>query len=171
MNNYNLYFMKKIALSLALAMLSIVSYAQKEVSIKAGTKVLLKSSYSVKAADVTEGQKVDFMVSQDLMVDDVCVIPRGTNVKGLVVEAKKSSIAGTKGRLVIRINDMIIPSGDYLSLTDSEVRIYGKNRTPLAVVLGCIAWPCIFIPGTKAEMPAGYEVIATISANYKVKVD
>ena len=163
--------MKRIALSLALIMLSIVCFSQKEVSIKAGTKVLLKSSYSVKAADVTEGQKVDFMVSQDLMVDDVCVIPRGTNVKGLVVEAKKSTIAGTKGRLLIRINDMIIPSGDYIALTDSEVRIYGKNRTPLAVVLGCLAWPCIFIPGTKAEMPEGYQVIATISANYKVKVD
>lgn len=163
--------MKRIALSLALIMLSIVCFAQKEVTIKAGTKVLLNSSYSVKAADVTEGQKVDFMVSQDLMVDDVCVIPRGTNVKGLVVEAKKSTIAGTKGRLLIRINDMIIPSGDYIALTDSEVRIYGKNRTPLAVVLGCLAWPCIFIPGTKAEMPEGYQVIATISANYKVKVD
>ena len=163
--------MKRIGLSLALIMLSIVCFAQKEVTIKAGTKVLLKSSYSVKAADVTEGQKVDFMVSQDLMVDDVCVIPRGTNVKGLVVEAKKSTIAGTKGRLLIRINDMIIPSGDYIALTDSEVRIYGKNRTPLAVVLGCLAWPCIFIPGTKAEMPEGYQVIATISANYKVKVD
>ena len=161
----------RIGLSLALIMLSIVCFAQKEVTIKAGTKVLLKSSYSVKAADVTEGQKVDFMVSQDLMVDDVCVIPRGTNVKGLVVEAKKSTIAGTKGRLLIRINDMIIPSGDYIALTDSEVRIYGKNRTPLAVVLGCLAWPCIFIPGTKAEMPEGYQVIATISANYKVKVD
>ena len=163
--------MKRITLFLALATLSIMCYAQKEVSIKAGTKVLLQSAYSVKAADVTQGQKVDFFVSQDLKVDDVCVIPRGTNVKGVVVEAKKSTIAGTKGRLLIRINDMIIPSGDYISLTDSEVRIYGKNKTPLAVVMALIAWPCIFIPGTKAEMPEGYEVVATISANYKVKVD
>ena len=163
--------MKRIAFLFALAALSIMCYAQKEVSIKTGTKVILKSSYSVKAADVTEGQKVDFLVSQDLMVDDVCVIPRGTNVKGLVVEAKKSTVAGTKGRLHIRINDMYLPSGDYITLTDGEVRIYGKNKTPLAVVLALLAWPCIFIPGTKAEMPEGYEVIATIPANYKVKVD
>ena len=92
-------------------------------------------------------------------------------MKGLVVEAKKSTVAGTKGRLHIRINDMYLPSGDYITLTDGEVRIYGKNKTPLAVVLALLAWPCIFIPGTKAEMPEGYEVIATIPANYKVKVD
>lgn len=163
--------MKRIALSIAIATLSCLCYAQKEVTIKAGTKLLLKSSYIVKAAEVTQGQKIDFLVSQDLIVDDVCVVPVGTNVKGVVVEAKKSSLAGTKGRLHIRIDDMITPSGDYISLTDSDVRIYGKNKTPLAVVLACLAWPCIFITGTRAEMPQGYEVIATIPANYKVKVE
>lgn len=163
--------MKRFALLLFLVSLSMMDFAQKEVTIKAGTKVVLRSSYSVKAADVTEGQKVDFLVSQDLMVDDVCIIPRGTNVKGVVIEAKKSTIAGTKGRLHIRINDMYLPSGDYITLTDGDIRIYGKNKTPLAVVLGCLAWPCIFIPGTKAEMPEGYEVIATIPANYKVKAE
>ena len=163
--------MKKQLLFFFLFLLSIMCYAQKEVSIKAGTKIVLRSSYSVKAADVTEGQKVDFLISQDLMVDDVCVIPRGTNVKGVVIEAKKSTIAGTKGRLHIRINDMYLRSGDYLTLTDGDIRFYGKNKTPLAVVLACLAWPCIFIPGTKAEMPEGYEVIATIPASYKVKVE
>ena len=163
--------MKRFTLLLFLASLSMMGFAQKEVTVKAGTRVVLRSSYSVKAADVTEGQKVDFLVSQDLMVDDVCIIPRGINVKGVVIEAKKSTIAGTKGRLHIRINDMYLPSGDFITLTDGDIRIYGKNKTPLAVVLGCLAWPCIFIPGTKAEMPEGYEVIATIPANYKVKAE
>ena len=40
-----------------------------------------------------------------------------------------------------------------------------KNRTPLAVVLGCLVWPCIFIPGTKAQMPQGYEVEAMVASN------
>lgn len=163
--------MKKVVLFFALVSLSLLCYAQKEVTIKGGTKIALKSCYNVQAANVTEGQKVDFKVSQDLIVDDVCVIPCGTNVKGVVIEAKKSSLAGTKGRLVIRINDMLTPSGDYISFTDTEVRIYGKNKTALSVVLACIAWPCIFIPGTRAEMPEGYDIIATVAANYKVKVE
>ena len=42
-----------------------------------------------------------FRVVRDVMVEDVCVIPTGTLMKGKVTEAKKSSLAGTKGRLGI----------------------------------------------------------------------
>ena len=145
--------------------------AQKQVTIKAGSIVPLQSVKQVKAADVTEGQTVDFQVVQDVKVDGVCVIPRGTLVKGKVSEARKSSLAGTKGRLVININSMNLPDGEPVFFSNTDVRIYGKNRTPLAVVTGILVWPCIFIPGSKAVMPAGYEVQATVAANTTVIVN
>ena len=55
--------------------------------------------------------------------------------------------------------------GTPLFFSDTNVRVYGKNKTPLAVVLGCLVWPCIFIPGTKAQMPQEYEVEAMVSSN------
>ena len=82
-----------------------------------------------------------------------------------MVEASKSTIAGTKGKLVISIQKMTLPNGTPLFFSDTTVRVYGKNKTPLAVVLGCLVWPCIFIPGTKAQMPQGYEVEAMVSSN------
>lgn len=145
--------------------MSLMAFAQKQVTIKAGSIVPLQSVKQVMAADVSEGQTVDFTVVQDVNVDGVCVIPRGTLVKGKVTEARKSTIAGTKGRLVITINSLNLPNGEPLYFTSTDVRIYGKNKTPLAIVLACIAWPCIFIPGTKAVMPAGYEVQGTVAAN------
>ena len=51
---------------------------------------------------------------------------------------------------------------------NTDVRINGKNRTPLAVVTGILLWPCIFIPGSKAVMPAGYDVQATVASNTTV---
>lgn len=140
----------------------------KSVEIKAGTIVPLQAVNTVKAADVEEGQTVDFRVSQDVMVNGVCAIQRGTLVKGKVTEAKKSSIAGTKGRLGINVNSLILPSGDPLFFTNTDVHISGKNRTPLAVITGIFIWPCIFIPGSKAVMPAGYEVQATVASNTTV---
>ena len=136
--------------------------------IKAGTIVPLQSVNQVKAADVDEGQTVDFRVTQDIMVDGKCVIPRGYLVKGKVTEACKSSLAGTKGRLVINISSMNLPSGEPVFFTNTDVRINGKNRTPLAVVTGILLWPCIFIPGSKAVMPAGYDVQATVASNTTV---
>ena len=162
--------MKKIVLTIALVTICSIVSAQKQVTIKAGTIIPMQSINNVKAADVSEGQTVDFQVMQDILVDEVCVIPRGSLVKGKVSEARKSTIAGTKGRLHITIDRMNLENGEPLFFSNTEVRIYGKNRTPLAVVLGCLAWPCIFIPGTKAVMPAGYEVHATVASNMTVKL-
>ena len=162
---------KYLVLSLAFVMFSNIAFAQKKVTLKAGSIIPLQSVKQVMAAEVTEGQVVDFNVVQDVMVDGVCAISRGTLVKGKVAEAKKSSLAGTKGKLVITINNLILPDGEPLFFTNTDVRIYGKNRTPLAVVLGCICWPCIFIPGSKAVMPAGYEVQATVATNTTIVVE
>lgn len=163
--------MKKLFLTYVLCLLSTMSFGQKQVTIKAGTIVPLQAVKQVKAADVSEGQTVDFQVVQDVYVDGVCVIPRGTLVKGKVAEARKSTVAGTKGRLVININYLNLPSGEPLYFSNTDVRINGKNRTPLAVVTALFVWPCIFIPGTKAVMPAGYEVQATVASNTTVSIE
>ena len=162
--------MKKVLLVLTLVMVSLTSFAQKQVTLKAGSIVPLQAINQVKAADVEEGQTVDFQVVQDVNVDGICAIPRGTLVKGKVSEARKSSLAGTKGRLVINISSMNLPNGEPVFFSNTDVRINGKNRTPLAVVTGLFIWPCIFIPGTKAVMPSGYEVQATVAANTTITV-
>lgn len=146
------------------------AFAQESVTIKAGTIVPLQAVKQVKAADVNEGETVDFRVLRDVVVDGVIAIPQGSIAKGVVNEAKKSSLAGTKGRLVINISNLLLPSGEYLYFSNTAVRVYGKNRTPLAVITACFVWPCIFIPGTKAVMPEGYEVQATVAANTEVKI-
>jgi hypothetical protein len=68
-------------------------------------------------------------------------------------------------RSCLNISRLNLPNGEPLFFSNTDVRVYGKNRTPLAVVTGIFIWPCLFIPGTKAVMPAGYEVQATVAAN------
>ncbi len=163
--------MKKIfTLFVFLLSTALVSNA-KTVVIKGGSIIPLQSVCQVKAADVQEGQLVDFCVQRDIIIDGVRVIQRGTVVQGKVAEAKKSSIAGTKGRLKIYINNMFLPSGDPLYFVNTQVSIYGKNRTPLSIITALFVWPCIFIPGSKAVMPEGYEVQAMVASNTEVNVD
>lgn len=158
--------MKKVLFTALFAVcLASSVFAQKKVTIKAGTIVPLQSINLVKAADVEEGQSVDFRVINDVKVDDVIAISKGTLVKGSVTEARKSSIAGTKGRLKISISNLILPNGEPIYFSNTNVSLSGKNRTPLAVVTALFIWPCIFIPGTKAVMPSGYEVQATVASN------
>ena len=75
--------------------MSFASFAQKEVTVKAGTLVPLQITNPTKAADVSVGQKVAFRVSRDIKVDGVTAIPYGTIVNGTVYQAKRSSWWGT----------------------------------------------------------------------------
>lgn len=159
--------MKKIIFLCASLFALAHGYAQTTV-LKAGTIVPMQAVNNVKAADVTVGQTVDFIVNHAVKANGQEVIPAGTLVKGKVTEAAKSSLAGTKGRLSINISNLALPSGDMVFFTNSDVRITGKNRTPLSVVLACLVWPCIFIPGSRAEMPAGYEVQAMVASNVEI---
>ena len=151
-------------MSLVLCLMSMTTFAQKEVTVKAGTPVPLQIVNPTKAADVSVGQKVAFRVSRDINVDGITAIPYGTTVNGTVYEAKKSSWWGTKGRLGIKISEMYGPNGD--------VYVTGKNRTALSVTLfAFVVWPACFICGSKAEIPSGYEVQANVAANTLVKVN
>ena len=161
---------KTVSFLMCMAMAVSFAFAQKSVTIKAGTIVPLQAVKQVKAADVNEGETVDFRVVTDVLVGNSVAIPQGTIAKGVVNEARKSSLAGTKGRLVINISNLVLPTGDHVYFSNTAARIYGKNRTPLAVVTSLFVWPCIFIPGTKAVMPEGYEVQAFVAANTEVKL-
>jgi hypothetical protein len=160
--------MNKVFFTVAIALASLGAMAQKQVTVKAGTIIPLAAIEQVKAADVQEGQMVDFRVMRDIMVDGVCAVSQGTIAKGKVVEARKSTVAGTKGRLVINIANLTLPNGDPLYFTNTDVRVYGKNRTPVSVVVGIFTLFGFLIPGSKAVMPAGYEVQATVAANTTV---
>jgi hypothetical protein len=88
--------MKKLFISLILCMVSSFTFAQKEVTVKAGTLVPLQIVNPTQASDVKKGQKVAFRVSRDINVNGVTAIPYGTLVNGIVYEAKRSSWWGTK---------------------------------------------------------------------------
>lgn len=149
----------------------LITFAQKQVTVKAGTIVPLLSVNQVKAADVHEGQTVDFRVAQNVTIENFCAIPQGTLVKGIVSEARKSTVGGTKGKLIITINSMTLDNGEPLYFTNTDVRIYGHNRTPVAVVVGLFTGVGFLIPGSKAVMPAGYEIQATVAANTIITID
>lgn len=162
--------MKKILFGALFLMSSFMSYAQQSVVIKAGTTVPLESVKATRATDVHEGESVDFRVSRDVKIDGKVAIPAGTLAKGIVYEAKRSTAFGTRGRLGIKLRYLTLPSGDQVTFASSDVYIKGVNRTALSVVIfcfTCLPFPC----GGKAEMPAGYEVDATVANNTTISLE
>ena len=133
--------MKKLFVCCVLCLMSVASFAQTEVTVKAGTLVPLQVVNYTKAADVNVGQKVLFRVARDINIDGVTAIPYGTTVNGTVYEAKKSSWWGTKGRLGIKVTEMYAPNGEMIPLQNGDLYVTGKNRTALSVLLFCFLIP------------------------------
>lgn len=166
--------MKKTLLSVLLLLgvvhMPFTVYAQtKTVMLKTGTQVDLKSVKTIMAREVEIGDNVKFEVVSDVKQSGNLLIPAGAMADGVVTEAKKSSLAGTKGKLCIDIKSLTLSDGTKVPLTGT-VRLSGKNRTPLAVITGVFIWPCIFIPGTKAVLTEGYNTTATVLSNTEVTV-
>lgn len=173
MRTANVVFMKKTILKLAfvlgLVCSPVLAFAQGKAVIKAGTVVDVQSVQTVYAKNVEIGDNVKFKVTSNVMSDGKVIIPAGTMADGVVTEAKKSSLAGTKGRLSIDLKSLTLGDGTKVPLS-GNVRVTGKNRTPLAVITAIFVWPCIFIPGTKAVMAEGHNATATVVANTEVGV-
>lgn len=137
--------------------------------VKTGTQIELQSVKTVYARELSVGDNVKFKVAGDVLSSGKVLIHSGLIADGVVTEAKKSSLAGTKGRLGIDIKSLTLDDGTKIPLSGT-VRISGKNRTPLAVITGVFVWPCIFIPGTSAVMTEGHNVTATVLTNTEIKV-
>lgn len=162
--------MKKLLLC-ALALFCTASYAQKEVTIKAGTAIPLHAVEYTRASRVKVGDPVLFRVGQDVNINGVTAIPFNTTVKGFVYYRERSSWWGTKGKLGIRITDIFTLDGNHIPLEPTDIYITGVNRTALSVVLFCfVTIPGCCIAGSRAEMHPGYEVIAHVAKDTVVKV-
>ncbi len=164
--------MRKLIVCFFMCCMTVMMYAQQEVTIKAGTLIPFQAVNTVKAADVDEGQKLNFRVARDINVDGVTAIPYGSMVNATVTKAKKSSWWGTRGRLAASITEIVLPDGTVVPIQNANFEIKGKNRTTLSVVLFLfVTIPACCITGSKAEMQAGYEVVGNVASNVKIKVD
>lgn len=140
--------------------------------LKAGTEIPIQIVSPIKAADVKVGQSIPFKVSRDISVDGITVIPYGTPVKGIVYKANKSSWWGTKGKLGIQINNITLPNGGQIPLQNGNVYVTGTNRTALSVLLFLfVTIPACAICGSKAAIPVGYEVLASVAENVTINTD
>ena len=131
--------------------------------LKPGLFIPIKATRNYRASELQKGETVSFIVAKDIVIDNEVVVPFGSPVYGQVYEAKRSSWWGTKGRLGIVVNSLLLPTGDYVKLAPTKVYVTGKNRTTLSVCLFLfVIWPACFICGSMAEIPNGYEFTAQV---------
>lgn len=82
-------------------------------TLQEGTIIKAALTNDISGKEVSVGQTVDFELSEDVMLNDKVMIPKGAKITGSVTGAQRSKALGKKGKLAFSI--------DYLYLTDGKV--------------------------------------------------
>ena len=131
------------------------------IKLRAQTSIPMKATYKVHAKDVLVGDRITFKVSADIYQDGKLVIPAGTKAYARVTKARKSIPIGIQGRLEFVMDYLVLHNGQRINLEGRDIKIKGKNRTRMAFGVALVTLGFgYFIPGTKAVLPQGYEVVA-----------
>ena len=152
-----------ILVSLGVFFMEPIAYPR-EVTIKSGTPIPIKIEQAVSSETATAGQTVRFMVTKDVLVDDIVVIKAGSEVTGEVSHVQKTGTFGKEGELtlVVRyaqaVDDTRVPLRSTLSQT-------GEEKMAISFML------CPFIKGTKGMIPAGTETKTYVDYDTKIKID
>ena len=162
---------KAFAASVAIVAATIfapVSFAQKQVTLKAGTPVILATVQTLSSKTVFSGNTVDFKVVSDVIVDGNVVIPAGTIAKGQALNVSKASALGKGGELSVGINTINAIDGTLVPLSGANISASGNSKVGLAIVCGLCTIVGFLIPGNQAELPAGAQAQAVVMSNTTV---
>lgn len=149
-----------------------IAPAVKETVLRVGMPIPLVMAEEIttkkKAAKV--GQRVRLEVAEDIRVDGVVVIPKGTPAIGELTEVRNKGMWGKSGKLIGRVL--------YMRVGDRQIRLSGafddKGIAGTAGVVGAaVLLPVagFFITGTSATLPRGGPVNGFLDEDVPITIN
>ena len=175
--------MKRMAILLLLGVssLTLITTARKGVAqstafkIEDATPVKLRLQRNVSSADAQVGEKVDFDVLDEITVNGVTVIPKGSVAWGTVTEAQAKRRMARGGKLEMNIDTVRLADGEKCPLRAvKDVKGGGHTGAMTAgiVATSLIVWPAapffLFMHGKDITIPEGTEITAYINGDMKL---
>lgn len=156
---------KSIALLFGLlAYSSLFTFAQalfitgKSVVIPDGTEISAVTTETISSKTAQEDDPITFRVDQDVVIDGDVVIAKGTVIKGVVTNAKKSGFFGRGGELNVRVESTETVDKQKLKVRAAKGK-EGENKTGTTVALVVLFGPLGFLKkGKNAEIKEGTQI-------------
>jgi hypothetical protein len=131
------------------------------------TPVKLKFKETITSKTAQENQPIEFEVADDVVVQGVIVIARGTSAKGIISEVKKARMLGRKGKISIVLKEVPLVSGERVTLRSNQTQ--GGGLSAGTIALSAIVTPFfLFMGGKEAKYPAGTEFSAFVDGDYSL---
>ena len=155
-------------------MLSFNLSADQEQVLHEGTPVRMKINRTVSSSSAHEGENVDFQTLDDVKLNDMTVIPKGSTAIGTITEAVPKGHMGKGGKLNMNIDYVRLPNGEKLALRGVQEMKGGGHAGAMAggmVATAIVFWPAaplfLFMHGKDISIPEGHEVTVYTNSEYK----
>jgi PEGA domain len=140
-----------------------------------GTPIKLRLDRTISSADEKVGNEVNFDVIEEIKVNDVVIIPKGSVATGTVTEADHKKSMGRAGKLDVNIDYVRMADGEKAALTATEGGKAGGHTgamTGAIVATSIIFFPAaplfLFIHGKDFVIPKGTEITAYINGDTRL---
>jgi hypothetical protein len=140
-----------------------------------GTPIKLRLQETISSADAQVDQRVDFDVLEEVKLNDLLVIPKGSVAWGTVTEAEPKRRMARGGKLNVNIDAVRLADGEKAALRGVK-EVKGGGHTG-AMTGGIVASAIVFFPaapfflfmhGKDVTIPKGTEVTVYINGNIPI---
>jgi hypothetical protein len=140
-----------------------------------GTPVKLSSLKKLSSANAVSGQEIEFEVLNDLSIDGVTVLRRGTIAKGVVTESQKKRRVGKEGVLNFTIPTVKLADGRDVpvrAFTNTSGDSHNVGVTALAFNMPIVAAPFfLLMHGENSTIPKGTEITVFIRGDIQLDLN
>ena len=129
------------------------------------TKIELELVTPISSKRSKEGNTFRLKTLENLLINDVVVIPSNQEVLGTITKARKNGMFGRKGRLEFTINEIKTVNGVSVPL-DAEVKGKGHSDNGAVAVAAAVSLVGgLFMKGTNIYYEPGQKFVAVVAAD------
>jgi hypothetical protein len=140
-----------------------------------GTPVHLVLSENLSSASAVTGETVEFEVVDDIVVDGLVVVPRGSTAWATVTDAEHKRHLGRGGKLDLNIDKVRLADGEKALLRGVKNTQGGGHTgamTGAIVATSLVVWPAaplfLFMHGKDIAIPKGTEITAFVQGDVRL---
>lgn len=138
--------------------------------IPADTILHVELMEEISSKTIKKGAPVPLQLQENLIVNDVVVVPAGTEVEGVVTQAKKNGMFGRSGKLEFSINSVKAINGVRIPLEYLTKKEAGSDGGAVAVATAVSLIGGLFMKGKNVSFPAGSVFDARVTSDTDLNV-
>lgn len=152
-----------------------VESAPKGFVLEDATPVHLVLSENLSSATAITGQTVEFEVVDDIVVNDLLVIPHGSTAWATITDAEHKKHLGRGGKLDLNIDKVRLADGEKALLRgvkDTQGGGHTGAMTGAIVATSLVIWPAapffLFMHGKDINIPKGTQITAFVQGDVRL---